>query len=152
MRAGALSGFPRLPLAGPRTIGFGAPRAMSPSPRRVLVVDDEPQVAAMLRDIVSMLGYAVRVADTGSEALRVVPVFQPDVVLLDVALPEIPGDVVLARLRAAHPELPVVMITGNTDPDLAHQTLARGAFDYVAKPFNLARLAQVLEAALAFRE
>ena len=106
----------------------------------------------MLRDIVSMLGYAVRVAETGSEALRVVPVFQPDVVLLDVALPEMPGDVVLARLRAAHPELPVVMITGNTDPDLARQTLARGAFDYVAKPFNLARLAQVLEAALAFRE
>ena len=44
------------------------------------------------------------------------------------------------------------MITGNTDPDLARQTLARGAFDYVAKPFNLARLAQVLEAALAFRQ
>lgn len=105
----------------------------------------------MLTDIVSMLGYAVRVARSGLEALRLVPEFAPDAVLLDVALPEMPGDVVLARLREAHPRLPIVMVTGNTDAELARRLLAQGAFDYVAKPFNLSRLAQVLEAALALR-
>jgi DNA-binding response OmpR family regulator len=125
--------------------------AMPSSPRRVLIVDDEPQVAAMLEHIVSMLGYVARVASTGPEALRLRLDFQPDAVLLDVTLPEMTGEVVLARLRDADPRLPVVMITGNTDPELARTLLAQGAFDYVAKPFNLTRLTQVLKAALAFR-
>jgi CheY-like chemotaxis protein len=124
---------------------------MPPSPRRVLIVDDEPLITAMLNDVVSMLGYVAQVAGTGHEALRLVSEFRPDVVLLDVALPEMTGDVVLAHLRDADPHLPVVMLTGNTDAELARRTLAQGAFDYVAKPFDLARLAQVLEAALAFR-
>jgi DNA-binding response OmpR family regulator len=125
--------------------------AMPSSPRRVLIVDDEPQVAAMLEHIVSMLGYVARVASTGPEALRLRLDFQPDAVLLDVTLPEMTGEVVLARLRDADPRLPVVMITGNTDPELARTLLAQGAFDYVAKPFTLTRLTQVLKAALAFR-
>jgi DNA-binding response OmpR family regulator len=125
--------------------------AMPSSPRRVLIVDDEPQVAAMLEHIVSMLGYVARVASTGPEALRLRLDFQPDAVLLDVTLPEMTGEVVLAQLRDADPRLPVVMITGNTDPELARTLLAQGAFDYVAKPFTLTRLTQVLKAALAFR-
>jgi DNA-binding response OmpR family regulator len=125
--------------------------AMPSSPRRVLIVDDEPQVAAMLEHIVSMLGYVARVASTGPEALRLRLDFQPDAVLLDVTLPEMTGEVVLAQLRDADPRLPVVMMTGNTDPELARTLLAQGAFDYVAKPFTLTRLTQVLKAALAFR-
>jgi two-component system, NtrC family, C4-dicarboxylate transport response regulator DctD len=63
-----------------------------------------------------------------------------------------PGDLVLARLQEVNPLLPVVMITGNIDPELARRTLEQGAFDYIAKPFKLERLAEVLEAALAYRE
>jgi DNA-binding response OmpR family regulator len=123
-----------------------------PSPRRrVLVVDDEPQVAAMLNDVLTTLGYAVRVAGTGRDGISLVPEFRPDVVLLDLALPDLPGDLVLECLRASDPHIPVVMVTGNTDPALARYTLARGAFDYVEKRFVVRRLAHVLEAALAHR-
>jgi len=123
-----------------------------PSPTaRVLVVEDEPRVAAVLRDALTDLGYAVQVADNGAEALQLVPVYQPHVVLLDLSMPAIPGDVVLERLRASHPDLPVIVVTGNTDADRARATLARGAFDYVAKPFDFAGLARILEAAVAYR-
>jgi CheY-like chemotaxis protein len=118
---------------------------------RILIVDDEPPVAGLLRDIVETLGWVAQVVETGPDALRVAPEFKPDVVLLDMTLPELRGEVVLERLHATDPHLPVVMVTGNTDPDLARQTLAQGAFDYLVKPFNLARLRQVLEAAFAYR-
>ena len=84
-------------------------------------------------------------------ALAIVPTYRPDVVLLDLAMPELPGDVVLERLKAADPGLPVIIVTGETDSERAQATLAGGAFDYVAKPFDLERLAQVLAAAVVYR-
>jgi two-component system C4-dicarboxylate transport response regulator DctD len=119
--------------------------------RRVLIVDDEPQMAAMLQEAVSSLGYSVLVAATGPDAIQAVLEFQPDVVLLDITLPGIPGDLVLECLHGGDPDLPIVMLTGNTDPNLVVYTLARGAFDYIAKPFNVTRLCQAIETALASR-
>jgi two-component system OmpR family response regulator len=124
---------------------------MPSSKGRVLIVDDEPPVAAMLEAVVTALGYTPRVAWTGSDALRILPEFRPDVVLLDIALPDVRGEIMLDTLRATDPRLPVVMVTGNPDATLASSTLTRGAFDYVGKPFKLERLGQVLEAALAYR-
>jgi CheY-like chemotaxis protein len=123
-----------------------------PSPiGRVLIVDDDPQVAGMLRDVATTLGYAVETVESGLDALRLIPELNPDVILLDMTLPGLRGEAVLERVHADNPDLPIVMLTGNTDPVLARQTLALGAFDYIAKPFDLARLVQVLEAALASR-
>jgi DNA-binding NtrC family response regulator len=132
----------------------GAPSAGSPSrsrPGRILVVEDELEVAALLEDAVAEFGYAVRVASTGQEALRLVPEFRPDVVLLDLALPELAGETVLQRLRQSDPHVPVIMVTGNTDMEVARRMLSLGAFDYVAKPFDLSRLDRMLEAALIYR-
>jgi DNA-binding NtrC family response regulator len=124
---------------------------MSLSPARVLVVEDEAEVAAVLCDALNDLGYAVALAVDGTEALRLVPLYRPDVVLLDLALPNMPGDIVLGQLRLADPNLPVIIVTGNADIELARATLARGAFDYVAKPFDLEILARILAAALVYR-
>lgn len=124
---------------------------MSLSPARVLVVEDEAEVAAVLCDALNDLGYAVALAVDGTEALRLVPLYRPDVVLLDLALPNVPGDIVLGQLRLADPNLPVIIVTGNADIELARATLARGAFDYVAKPFDLEILARILAAALVYR-
>jgi DNA-binding response OmpR family regulator len=117
----------------------------------VLIVDDDPQIVKVLEELLAELGYDRQSAETGPEALRLVPEFRPDVVLLDLGLPDMPGQVVLERLRGTDPGLPVVMLTGNTDTELARRTLAQGAFDYVEKPFSLTRLEQVLAAALAYR-
>ena len=124
---------------------------MSSSLARVLVVDDEPRVAAVLHDALIDLGYAVQVAVNGAEALRLVALYQPDVVLLDLSMPNVSGDVVLERLRDADPTLPVVVVTGNADADRARATLDRGAFDYVSKPFDLEILARILAAAVIYR-
>ena len=118
---------------------------------RVLIVEDEPSVVALLEDMVSFLGYTLAVAMTGRDALHAVPEFRPDVVLLDLMLPDTRGDAVLVNLRDSEPHLPVIVVTGNTDTELAKQTLAQGAFDYVRKPFDLTRLGHVLEAAIASR-
>jgi CheY-like chemotaxis protein len=67
---------------------------------RVLVVDDEPHVGATLRDVLIELGYIVKVAVRGAEALKLVPVFEPDVVLLDLLMPEMSGVEVLDHLAA----------------------------------------------------
>jgi DNA-binding NtrC family response regulator len=120
--------------------------AMSSSLARVLVVEDEPHVAAVLHDALIDLGYAVQVAVNGAEALRLVPLYRPDVVLLDLALPNMPGDIVLGQLPLADPNLPVIIVTGDADIEPA-----RGAFDYVAKPFDLEILARILAAALVYR-
>jgi DNA-binding response OmpR family regulator len=124
---------------------------MPSSGHRVLVVDDEPLVAAMLNDVLTALGYTVQLAGTGPDAIRAVPAFWPDVVLLDIALPGIPGELVLDCLRASDPHLPIIMMTASGDPDLPRTVRARGAYDFIAKPFNMARLRLVVRAALTFR-
>lgn len=118
---------------------------------RVLVVDDEPTVAGAVRDALVEFGYAVKVAFDGREALAIVPAFEPDVVLLDISMPQMSGFEVLDHLRRDHADVSVVMLTGNQDAAAARSTLARGAFDYVAKPFTLERLETVVGAALVRR-
>lgn len=118
---------------------------------RILIVDDETHVAAMLEEAVTHFGYDVRLAPTGHDAIHAVREFQPDVVLLDLTLPDASGEAVLEHLQQIHPEVPVIMVTGNIDIELAQRTLEQGAFDYIAKPFDLARLRQALEAAVAHR-
>jgi CheY-like chemotaxis protein len=115
---------------------------------RVLVVDDEVQVGAMLRELLGELGYAVKIAVRGTEALQLVPIFQPDVILLDLQMPEMSGVQVLDHLRREHPDTPVIIVTGNADPDIARGTLLRGAFDYLRKPFELDVLARTVAAAV----
>jgi DNA-binding NtrC family response regulator len=124
---------------------------MSQPSGRVLVVEDERDVAAVLHDALIDLGFTVRLAADGAAALEIVPTYRPDVVLLDLALPEIPGDVVLQRLHESDPALPVIVVTANADIDRARATLAGGAFDYVAKPFDLEHLERVLAAAVTYR-
>jgi CheY-like chemotaxis protein len=119
---------------------------------RVLVVDDDPNVGAMLRDLLTTLGYVVKNAVRGAEALLLVPVFEPNVVLLDLQMPGMSGIEVLDHLRRDHPGLPVIIVTGNEDEELARRTMRGGAFDYVSKPFTVEVLDRVVTAALVTRE
>jgi CheY-like chemotaxis protein len=105
-RAGRCRGFLDYRTAGGQG-SIRAPEPKPPSPRRVLIVDDGPLVAAMLADVVSMLDYEGQVATNGSDALRLVSEFGPDVVLLDIDLPGMTGEIVLARVRDTRPDLPV---------------------------------------------
>ena|SRR5687767_11668462 len=119
---------------------------------RVLVVDDEPHVAGMLRDALVAMGYVVKTAATGREALGLMGAFQPHVVLLDLMMPGVKGDEVLVQLRRDHPSVPVVMVTANQDEEAARQLLHCGAFDYLPKPFQLDVLERIVGAGVASRQ
>ena len=118
---------------------------------RILVVEDEGYVAGFIRDALTEIGYAVTVAAGGADALNKVTDDAPDLVLLDLNLPDMPGFEVLDRLRARSPAPPVVIVSGNTDPMMAEAAIALGAVDYVTKPVTLDRLSQVVAVALGMR-
>jgi DNA-binding response OmpR family regulator len=103
-------------------------------PPRILIVEDERRVAEFLRDALAEFGYAVEVAFGGADALNKVNENAADLVLLDLNLPDMPGFEVLERLRARSSTIPVVIVSGNTDPMMAQAAIALGAVDYIAKP------------------
>jgi DNA-binding NarL/FixJ family response regulator len=108
---------------------------------RILVVDDTPANVRLLEAVLAPEGYDVRVAGSGAEALAVIAADPPDLVLLDVLMPEMGGHEVCARLRAA-PEteaLPILMITAGGEQQRL-TALEGGADDFVAKPFDRAEL------------
>jgi DNA-binding NtrC family response regulator len=118
-------------------------------PTRVLAVDDDPLVLEMLAGFLTSQGYEAVTAHTAGDAFRLIRVTPPHVILLDLAMPGVDGMTALRRICADHPEVPIIMLTGSIDLALAQETLKEGAFDYVAKPVDFDRLAQVIEAAVA---
>ena len=115
---------------------------------RMLVVDDDAPVREVLSEYFVALGYVVDTAADGREALDALVRERPDVVLLDMRMPEMDGMDVLRRLRRVDPDVPVIMVTANDDVALARQTLAIGAFGYVAKPFDFEHLTRTVTTAL----
>jgi DNA-binding NtrC family response regulator len=115
----------------------------------VLVVEDHADTRELVAEMLTRLSYQVRTAATAAQALRSVAAERPDAILLDVKLPDAAGVAGLEQLRKMLPAVPIIMLTANTDAVMARETLKRGAFDYITKPFDVDRLKSVLEAALA---
>jgi two-component system, OmpR family, response regulator len=109
---------------------------------RVLIVDDEPHVRQLLADFLTTVGDEVAAAATGEEALEVVPIFQPDVILTDMVMPGLSGADVLNALRRAGVTVPVILISGQPI------TMPEGFFALLRKPFDLRKLAEVITAAM----
>lgn len=106
----------------------------------VLVVDDEPAIRRLLRTALGSQTWRVMEARTGEMALRMVADAVPDVVVLDLGLPDIDRVEVLRRLRQVHPTLPVVILSVRDDERGKVAALEAGADDYVTKPFSMAEL------------
>ena len=103
---------------------------------RILVVDDEKEIRTLLSRFFTKKKYQVRTAETAEEAIRILESESMDAVLLDIHLPGMSGLDALSRIRARWPGLPVVMISGQGDEEVAKETLRAGAFDYVVKPLD----------------
>jgi two-component system phosphate regulon response regulator OmpR len=114
---------------------------------RVLVVDDEPNISELLGTALRFVGYDVRVAGTAGQALAVAESFRPDLVVLDVMLPDLDGFEVLKRLRQTT-DVAVLMLTVRGEDTDRIVGLELGADDYLPKPFNprelVARLTAIL--------
>ena len=127
----------------PRVLSF--PRLMRPV---ILIVEDEPALLEILSDMLERFDYDARLAGTAADAYAFAAAERPNAILLDINLPDATGTQMLDELRILRPDVPIIMVTANADEGLARETLTRGAFDYVLKPFDMDRIGQVLEAAL----
>ncbi|MGK8511106.1 response regulator [Nocardia asiatica] len=114
---------------------------------KVLVIDDEPQIVRALRINLSVRGYEVITAATGGAALRAAADRHPDVVILDLGLPDMDGIEVLAGLRG-WTSAPVIVLSARTDSTDKVEALDAGADDYVTKPFGMDELLARLRAAV----
>ena len=112
---------------------------------RILVVDDERAIVALLEDYLRIQGFDVVTANSGTEALARLEEGRPDVILLDMRMPEMDGIETLKRIVARVPGVGVLMISGNDDLLLAKEAIALGAFDYILKPIDFGYLDRALE-------
>jgi two-component system OmpR family response regulator len=130
----------------------GQPRRADGCPVRVLVVDDEPNLADLLSMALRYEGWEVRSAGDGLDAVRTAREFRPDAVVLDVMLPDIDGLEVLRRLRGEAPGVPVLFLTAKDAVEDRIAGITAGGDDYVTKPFSLeevvARLRGLLRRAI----
>ncbi len=120
---------------------------VSPEEKLILVVDDEPRMVRFVRMNLELEGYQVSEAGSGMEALEKVRDDLPDLVLLDVMMPEMDGFETLARLREIS-TVPVIMLTVKGDEEDRIRGLELGADDYVTKPFSPRELASRIRAVL----
>lgn len=115
-------------------------------PMSILVVEDEPVTCKIIVSILSEAGYHIRTAANGCECLDSLEQFQPDVILMDIKMPELDGIEACRRIKAdaQHDNIPVVFVTGSTDDRTLEAAFAAGGRDYIRKPINrielLARL------------
>jgi two-component system response regulator MprA len=109
-------------------------------PAHLLVVDDDPNLLRMLRRGFVLAGYTVAAAEDGEAALRTVREHEPDLVVLDVMLPELDGLEVARRLRAASSRVPIVMLTARGQLEDKLAGFQSGADDYLPKPFAFEEL------------
>ena len=120
---------------------------MSPAPLKILVIDDEPPIRKLLRMGLSTQGYDILDAPNGKTALELLD-NKPDLVILDLGLPDIQGHDLLRMIRARNESVPVVVLSSRGDEAGKVQALDLGADDYVTKPFGMDELLARIRAAL----
>lgn len=115
--------------------------------KRILVVDDEPDIVYALQSRLTGEGYGVITAFDGKEALNKVGSQRPDLMLLDIIMPEMDGMEVLKKLRKIDPDLPVIVITAYPSLELK-DILKYGASGYIRKPFETKELKRAIKKGL----
>ncbi|WP_429812846.1 response regulator [Ensifer sp. B1-9] len=120
------------------------------SVERILVVDDEPQIQRFLKPALSAAGYDILEAMTGAEALKAAATSAPDVVILDLGLPDMDGKEVIANLRGWS-QVPIIILSARDRESEKIAALDLGADDYIEKPFGIGELTARIRAALRHR-
>ena len=108
-------------------------------PAKILLVDDEPQITRVLRTALSTQGYALRVAGNGVQALEATHEWKPDLVITDLAMPEMDGVELCRELRAVS-QVPIIVLSVRNQDRMKIEALDAGADDYVTKPFSIQEL------------
>lgn len=112
--------------------------------KKILVIDDEPGIRGLLATILERKGYAVLLADGGRKGLDLFRRERPDLIVLDLKMPDIDGITVLKDIHAAAADTPVVILTGAGNEKMEKQARELGAAEFIEKEFSLHRLGESL--------
>lgn len=107
---------------------------------RILVVEDDADMRYLLSKLFSRQTYAVITVDTGRKAMRIIKSEKPEIVLLDIRLPDIDGVEVLRKIRSISKLIAVIVITGFETPEVKEETQRLGVSRFITKPFSLPKL------------
>ena len=118
---------------------------MAEAARTILVVDDEAEIRDLLTDLLNDAGYKSQHATTGAEGIAAVAKQVPDLVMMDIKLPDQDGLAVLKQLKREHPDLEVIVMTAFGGSSSAIKAMENGAYDYVTKPFEMDDLLATLK-------
>jgi len=118
---------------------------------KILVVDDDPEMRRLLEDVLTREGYAVFQAENGSEALLKLRERSYDVIILDKIMAGLSGLEILPGMKMVQPEARVILITAFGDRETSLEALGKGATAYLAKPFGMSVLVQMVKKALEQR-
>src|SRR3984885_10498169 len=108
-------------------------------PPKILIVDDEQQITRVLRTALSTQGYSLRVAANGAEGIEAVHAWKPDLVITDIAMPEMNGVELCREIRAVS-TIPIIVLSVRNQDKMKIEALDAGADDYVTKPFSIQEL------------
>jgi FixJ family two-component response regulator len=115
----------------------------------LLIIDDEQAICWGLAELGKRLSHGVATASSAEQGLELAGKQRPDAILLDVRLPGMDGLTALPRLKELAPAAPVIVMTAHGDLSTAVEAVRQGAFDYIAKPFDLAQIERLIQRALA---
>ena len=115
---------------------------------KILLVDDEEEFVTTLAERLELRGLQARAALNGEAALQMIEADTPQIVILDVMMPGIGGFEVLRRIKAQHPQLPVILLTGRGSEKEGVKGMQLGAFDYLMKPLNIEELIKKMQEAM----
>lgn len=119
---------------------------------RVLLVDDEAHFTASMKRVLSRRGFVVKIAGDGLTALPLIAGEHFDVVILDIKMPGMDGIQVLTEIKRFSPDIPVILLTGHYSLSEEEDTLRRGAYAYLLKPYPILKLVDVIVAAASDKD
>ena len=122
---------------------------MSPDKLRIMVLDDEPIVCKRLKPALEKLGYEVDAFTQSPEAMHQIQRISYDIIITDLKMKEIDGMQFLSEAKKLHPTTEVIVITGFATMETAKQSLQKGVFDFIAKPFKMGEIQEVVNRAAA---
>ena len=118
--------------------------------KKIFVIDDDEDIRALLENYLTSLGYEVRMAKTAVEAEGLFQDGQPDLILLDVMMPELNGIEFAVKIKAKMGKsVPIIVMTGLKDEETARDALEIGSADFLAKPFRMEELRRKIERILS---
>jgi two-component system response regulator AtoC len=120
--------------------------------KTLLVADDDPSIRSLLKQLLSDEGFAVLEASTGIEVVEKVKESSPDLVIMDVRMPELDGIEALSRVKATNPKTAVLIMTAFGSSNAAIRAMELGAFDYITKPFELDKISHSVKRVLDYQD